>query len=327
MAFQINQFRRALIKWYRRHGRELPWRKTREPYRILVSEFMLQQTQVATVVRYYKHWLQRFPSLTALASAKQNDVLLAWEGLGYYARARNLHATAKLLVDRRRGRFPRSIEQLQRFPGIGKYTAHAVASFAFHEPIPIIEANTARVLSRLFDLRLPIDSSRGKEFLWQNAAALVPKAQAAIYNSALLDLGALVCLPSVPKCAICPVKKFCGAKNPEFLPIKRPRPAAKRLVERHAFVLRNNKLLLTKAASRWREMWILPPLNGASKTNGPVHQTIFPFTNHRVTLQVLRCRLGKIDHRHQRWFSKQKLKSTPIPPPHRRAIEQLLGAA
>jgi A/G-specific adenine glycosylase len=204
-----------LLRWYSKNGRDLPWRDTRDPYRILVSEFMLQQTQVATVVRYYKDWLRRFPSFDALASAKPNDVLHAWQGLGYYARARNLHATAKLVVDRHRGRFPRSIEEMQRFPGIGKYTAHAVASFAFGKPVPIIEANTARVLSRLVDLRLPVDSIRGKEFLWQYAADLMPKARADIYNSALLDLGALVCLPHAPRCTMCPVKKYCRAKNPQ----------------------------------------------------------------------------------------------------------------
>lgn len=323
----VRRFRSALLRWYSKNGRDLPWRDTRDPYRILVSEFMLQQTQVATVVRYYKDWLRRFPSFDALASAKPNDVLHAWQGLGYYARARNLHATAKLVVDRHRGRFPRSIEEMQRFPGIGKYTAHAVASFAFSKPVPIIEANTARVLSRLVDLRLPVDSIRGKEFLWQYAADLMPKARADIYNSALLDLGALVCLPHAPRCTMCPVKKYCRAKNPQSLPIKRPRPATKRLIERHAFILKDNKLLLTSATNRWREMWILPPLNGASKTNGAVYKAVFPFTNHRVTLQVFVRLECKINDLHQRWFSKQELKSIPIPSPHRRAIEQILGAA
>jgi len=350
VTFRKNQFRRALVNWYRRHRRDLPWRKTRDPYRILISEFMLQQTQVATVVRYYKDWLRRFPSFTALASAKQNDVLHAWQGLGYYARARNLHVAAKLVADRHRGHFPRSIEQMQRLPGVGRYTAHAVASFAFDEPVPIIEANTARVLSRVFNLRSPIDSTHGKECLWQNAAVLVPKERAGIYNSALLDLGAVVCLPRAPKCTICPVKKFCRAKNPESLPIKRPPPATKRLVEKHAFIFHNNRLLLTKSITRWREMWILPALNQCSKQDRAVYKAVFPFTNHRVTLQVFLKNKRKIDNgaggsratwtgkrasvdepggesinRHQRWFSRQELDSIPIPSPHRRAINLLLN--
>jgi A/G-specific adenine glycosylase len=322
-----SEFRPRLLRWYRKNGRDLPWRKTRDPYHILVCEFMLQQTQVATVVRYYKDWLRRFPNFGALASAKKNDVLHAWQGLGYYARARNLHATAKLVVDRHQGRFPESIHEMRKFPGIGKYTAHAVATFAFGKSVPIIEANTARVLSRLFDLRSPVDSIRGKEFLWQYAADLMPKARADIYNSALLDLGALVCLPRAPRCAICPVKEFCRAKNPESLPIKRTRPPTKRLIERHALILKNNRLLLTKATSRWREMWILPAVNGCSRNQRPIYRAIFPFTNHRITLQIFHGREQKIDSRAHFWFSKQELKSIPIPSPHRRAIEQLLRAA
>ena len=166
----VRTFRRSLLKWFRRHGRDLPWRHTRDPYTILVSEFMLQQTQVATVMPYYQEWLHRFPDFGSLARASENDILRAWQGLGYYARARNLHATARAIVERHRGRFPRSLEQMQQLPGIGKYTAHAVASFAFNQSVPIVEANTVRVLTRLFDFRESIDSSSGRETLWQYAA-------------------------------------------------------------------------------------------------------------------------------------------------------------
>src|ERR1043166_962002 len=139
--FPKDQFRRTLLRWYRRHGRDLPWRRTRDPYAILVSEFMLQQTQVATVRSYYRAWLKRFPHFAALARASDNDVLRAWQGLGYYRRARNLHATAQLVQDRHRGRFPRDIAAMRALPGVGKYTAHAVASFAFNDSVPIVEAN------------------------------------------------------------------------------------------------------------------------------------------------------------------------------------------
>ncbi|HTL79845.1 MAG TPA: hypothetical protein VL136_10605, partial [Candidatus Babeliales bacterium] len=145
-------FRRPLVRWYRRHGRDLPWRRTRDPYAILVSEVMLQQTQVATVIPYYHDWLRRFPDFRSLARASENEVLRAWQGLGYYSRARNLHTIAKMLGDRLGGNFPREIEQMRKLPGVGKYTAHAVASFAFDQPVPIVEANTARVLARLFNL-------------------------------------------------------------------------------------------------------------------------------------------------------------------------------
>src|SRR2546423_2603501 len=186
-------FRRALLKWYRRHRRDPPWRHTRDPYRILVSEFMLQQTQVVTVLPYYANWLRRFPNFTTLARASQSEVLHAWQGLGYYARARNLQAAARLVKRRHRGRFPTSIDEMRMLPGVGKYTAHAVATFAFDQTVPIVEANSARVLARLFDIRSAIDSTGGQTKLWNYAALLVPKKKSAIYNSALLDLGALVC--------------------------------------------------------------------------------------------------------------------------------------
>jgi A/G-specific adenine glycosylase len=317
-------FRSTLLRWYRHHGRDLPWRRTRDPYPILVSEFMLQQTQVGTVWPYYKKWLQRFPNFAALARASEAEVLHAWQGLGYYARARNLHSTAKRVVDRHRGRFPKLIEQMEQLPGLGQYTAHAVATFAFDQSVAIVEANTSRVLSRLFDLRIPIDSTAGRNALWSRAASLVPEKSAAHYNSALLDLGALICLPRKPRCGICPVKKFCRAKNPESLPIKRPRPETKELVEKHSFIIRNDKLLLEKSTDRWRGMWILPPLNSKSKRNGAIYRAIFPFTNHRITLRVFRWRSPKARKRTQRWFSRHELDSIPMPSPHRRALMALL---
>ena len=328
VAFQINQFRGVLIKWYSRQGRDLPWRRTRDPYAILVSEFMLQQTQVTTVLPYYEDWLRRFPTFTALARAPENDVLHAWQGLGYYTRARNLHATAKLLVNQYGGRLPRKIAEMRKLPGIGKYTAHAVATFALDQSVPIVEANVSRVLSRVFNLRIPVDWAKGRSALWNQATALLPKKSAAQYNSALLDLGALICLPRNPKCGVCPVKNLCRAKDPELLPIKRPQPRIERLIERHALILRQNKVLMQSAEHRWRGMWILPRLNcSRQKTNDPIYEAVFPFTNHRVTLRVFPMRARQILRRGARWFSRHELDSIPIPSPHRRAIEQLLANA
>ena len=319
------EFRRALFRWYRKNGRDLPWRHTRDPYRILVSEFMLQQTQVATVLPYYKNWLRRFPNFATLSRASESEALRGWEGLGYYARARNLHSVAKLVTGHHR-RFPTSIEDMRKLPGVGKYSAHAVATFAFNQAVPIVEANSARVLARLFDIRDPIDSMRGRDALWDRATSLVPKRNAAAYNSALLDLGSLVCLPRNPKCGICPVKKFCRTKNPEALPIKRARARTISLIERHALIIRRNRILLQPAADRWRGMWILPTFNRASRNNGAIYSAIFPFTNHRITLEVFRGGWTKIN-KHRRWFSKSDLSRVPIPSPHRRAIEQLFPAA
>ena len=322
---------RGLLRWYRHHGRDLPWRQTRDPYAILVSEFMLQQTQVAAVRSYYKEWLKRFPDFAALARASENDVLHAWQGLGYYTRARNLHATAKLVQHRHGGRFPRDVAAMRALPGIGKYTAHAVATFAFEQPLPIVEANTTRVLARLFNLQAPIDSARGRQFLWQHAADLVPNRRASDFNSALVDLGALVCLPRKPRCPICPVQRFCRATTPELLPVRRTRPETRSLIENHALVLKNNRILLEKAARRWRGMWILPPLKldrfNRSSLQQPIYKSMFPFTHHRITLRVFRQRARDTKDQAQRWFALPELAAIPIPSPHRRAIVDLLSGA
>src|SRR5713226_8141798 len=318
-------FQRALLGWYREHGRDLPWRRTRDPYAILVSEFMLQQTQVGTVLPYYKDWLRRFPNFAALARASEAEALHAWQGLGYYNRARNLHATAKIVATRHCGYFPKSIDQLQQLPGVGKYTAHAIATFAFDQPVAIIEANTSRLLSRLLDLRIPIDSTAGRNALWNAASTLTPKKAPAAYNSALLDLGALVCLPRQPKCGVCPVKRFCRAKNPKSLPIKKMRSPTLRLTENHAFIVRQKTLLLQQANHRWRGMWILPPLPASLVNRRPVYRSTFPFTNHRVALNVYAHRRWKIDKDSQRWIRVDSLDSIPIPSPHRRAVRYLLS--
>ena len=310
------------MRWFRHRGRDLPWRCTRDPYAILVSELMLQQTQVSTVIPYYNEWFRRFPDFVSLARASENDVLCAWQGLGYYGRARNLQATARAVVDRYRGRLPRSVEQMQQLPGIGKYTAHAVASFALDQPVPIVEANTARVLTRLFDFRESIDSDRGRQTLWQYAARLVPKSNASIYNSALIDLGALVCVARQPRCGICPVEKFCRAKNPQILPVRKSRPRTKRPIEQHAFVVRQGKILLEQSSTRWRGMWILPTLQTRRGSRRPIYKSIFSFTNHRVALVVYRRPAPKTAIPEQQWF--ESIDHVPMPSPHRRAAQALV---
>ena len=319
----IDPFRRSLLRWFRRHGRDLPWRKTRDPYAILVSEFMLQQTQVTTVIPYYNKWLRRFPDFASVARASQNDVLHAWQGLGYYNRARNLHAASKIVQDRHRGIFPDDIAAIRKLPGVGPYTANAVATFAFHQPVPIVETNTARLLGRLFDICAPIDSAIGREKLWKSAAQLVPIRHAALFNSALVDLGALVCLPNKPKCNVCPVKKFCRAKNPESLPIKKSRSRTKRLIERHALVVSNGKILLEQSSARWRGMWILPRLETRA-FGQPVYKTTFPFTHHRIAFVVYRHKTPNRIAPTQQWF--ECIDHIAMPSPHRRAAEALLSA-
>jgi len=287
---------------------------------------MLQQTQVATVLPYYKEWLRRFPNFDTLARAAENDVLHAWQGLGYYVRARNLHAAAKIISTKYGGRCPSTTDDLRSLPGVGRYTAHAIVGFAFDQSVPLVEANTTRVLARLFNLQTPIDRTAGREALWNHARTLIPKRSPCLYNSALIDLGALICLPR-PKCAICPVKTFCRAVNPETLPIKKARPQTKRLIENHALVVRKGRILLQRAERRWRGMWILPPLQVRSATERPVHISIFPFTHHRITLKIFGPSTRKISQPAQRWFDIDSLDSIPIPSPHRRALWQLFIAA
>ena len=323
----VRAFHRSLFRWHRRHGRDLPWRRTRDPYEILVSEFMLQQTQVATVIPFYHQWLRRFPNLGSLARASENDVLRAWQGLGYYARARNLHATAKTVMDRFGGNFPREIEQMRQLPGIGKYTAHAVASFAFNQSVPIVEANTARVLARLFNLRESIDSDAGRKRLWQYGASLLPKSDAATFNSALLDLGALICVARKPRCEICAVKTFCRAKSPAALPVRRSRPEMRQLIEIHALIVRQGRILLEQSRHRWRGMWILPRIeHDRSKQRcfqqRAVYESVFPFTHHRVTLSVYRRPAPKRITPGQQWF--KSIEEIAMPSPHRRAVDTLL---
>jgi A/G-specific adenine glycosylase len=286
---------------------------------------MLQQTQVTTVLPYYNEWLRRFPDFSALALAPESSVLHGWQGLGYYTRARNLHALAKIVVRKRGGVLPDKIDNLRALPGVGRYTANAVATFAFDQSVPLVEANIARVMARLFDVRDPIDATRGREIIWRHAADLLPAREAALHNSALMDLGALICTARAPKCRICPVSKFCRSQDRETLPIKKLRLPLKELTEAHVFIFHRNRILLEQSSGRWRGMWIFPRARSRQRRR-PVHVSIFPFTNHRITLKIFAHRSSRLRTKAQRWFSTAQLASTPLPSPHRRAIADLLNA-
>src|SRR5216110_123150 len=204
-------FTRKVLAWYARAGRDLPWRRTRDPYRVLVSEFMLQQTQVSRVREYYPRFLERFPDLGSLARAPARAVREAWDGLGYYARARNLHELAKCVTRRHDGTLPDEPEELRELPGVGPYTAGAVASFAYEKPVPAVDTNVNRVLRRVFIGDGGRGTRNGLKRVWQLAAALVPKngKQAWKFNQAVMELGALVCVARKPKCPECPVRPVC----------------------------------------------------------------------------------------------------------------------
>jgi A/G-specific adenine glycosylase len=322
-------FRRKLNRWFLRNKRDLPWRQSHDPYAVLVSEIMLQQTQAATVVPYYNRWLRLFPTIRALAATTESDILYAWQGLGYYARARNLHRCAKLIVEKFGGRLPNDPNDLKSLPGIGRYTANAIAVFAFGKSLPIVEANTARVLSRLFNIRASIDSSFGRQKLWDASAKLVPQKGARDFQNAMMDLGALICTAHNPRCQICPVKNFCRARDPASLPRKGKRAAIVPLTESHRFCTTGDAVLLEQCHQRWRGMWILPPLKldglKPSSLQRPVYVSVFPFTHHRVKLRVFRQPAREIDAGSQRWFLTDALDAIPMPSPHRRAINALLA--
>ena len=207
-------FKRRLLTWFRREGRDLPWRRTRDPYRVLVSEFMLQQTQVSRVQQYYQPFLTRYPTVTALAKARPKAVREAWEGLGYYRRAENLHALARTVAATHDGQIPEDIDALRRLPGVGAYTAGAVATFAYERPAAAVDTNVARVLQRVFRLRAKAGAATTRR-IHRLASRLQPRRgkTAWEFNQALMDLGALVCTARAPRCPSCPVRPACRTGN------------------------------------------------------------------------------------------------------------------
>jgi A/G-specific adenine glycosylase len=269
--------------------------------------------------------MRRFPNFAAVAAASEQEVLHAWQGLGYYARARNLRATAVAVLERYQGHFPRHLEAIEALPGIGRYTSRAVTTFAFDRSVPIVEANIARLLTRVLNIQIPIDTSLGRETLWAGAQELLPKHGPATYNSALMDLGALVCVAR-PKCEICPVKGFCRATDPAALPRKKPPAALQLLEEHHTLSVHRNRVLLEQSHNRWRGMWMLPRLQKPAAAGVPIHVSRFPFTHHRITLKVFR-RPGRahVVKPSQRWFPVTAMDSIPLPSPHRRALAEILA--
>lgn len=204
-------FQKDLLKWFDKHQRSLPWRKDYRPYDVWISEIMLQQTQMETVLPYYNRWMKSFPSVKALANASEEKVMKHWQGLGYYSRARNLHAGAKLINNKFKGEFPSNYDEILAIKGIGRYTAGAVASIAFNQDKPIVDGNVLRVLSRIYAIDKPIDVPANKETFWKLAEELIPAGKARYFNQAMMELGALICTSSSPKCSICPVASHCRA--------------------------------------------------------------------------------------------------------------------
>ncbi len=262
MIRSLSTFRRRLLQWYARHGRELPWRGA-DAYQVWISEIMLQQTTVAAVKPYFERFLAAFPTVTALAAADEEDVLRLWEGLGYYSRARNLRRAAQLVVREHGGRVPDDVDSLQALPGIGRYTAGAIASFAYDRREPIVEANTLRLHSRLLAYTGDPRSRQGQDALWTFAREVLPRSGAGRFNQALMDLGAMVCTPVVPRCDACPVRSDCAAFAAGLqseIPRAKPRPRITELTEAAVVVVKGGRCLLRRRGPDewWTGLWDFP---------------------------------------------------------------------
>jgi A/G-specific adenine glycosylase len=245
----VSDIRRRLLSWYRANKRAMPWRETRDPYAIWISEAMLQQTRVETVIPYWERFLARFPDVHALATADGDDVLGCWAGLGYYSRARNLQAAARVIDQEYGGRVPDDVETLQSLPGIGRYTAGAVASIAFDRPAPIVDGNVKRVLCRLLGIREDVAKPAVVERLWSEAESLVQGRSPGDFNQAMMELGATLCLPKQPRCEQCPVSASCDARargDAEQLPIKAKKRAPRAVEGVVALLLRSGKALAVR---------------------------------------------------------------------------------
>ena len=297
----LRRFRRQLLNWYRTNQRPLPWRVSRDPYRVWISEIMLQQTRVAAVLEHYRKFLKRFPSIRALASANETDVLAAWSGLGYYRRARMMHRAARLLAEEQNATLPRSSIELRQLPGIGRYTANAVSSIAFDEPVAVVDGNVERVLTRLL----------GRGFsqveLWSRAQSLLDAEHPGDFNQAIMELGATVCVPGAPLCGTCPVKRWCASRGagqnkgkPKVRPLRRS--ASLLLAERQG------ALLLRQRSSDERlmpGMWELPQLS-RKPAGTPLLTVRHSITTTAWTVHVFQRRLPRAGI-NERWITFRKL--------------------
>ena len=293
---------KVLLEWYSRERRSLPWRETQDPYRIWVSEMMLQQTRVAAVLEYYRRFLATFPDVFALAEATEAEVLAAWTGLGYYRRARAMHAAARKIVTELGGKFPSSSSALAELPGIGRYTAAAVASIAFGQPAAVVDGNVERVLVRL----LGKDLARGDE-IWHAADELLPSKNPGDWNQAMMELGATLCLPVGAKCLLCPLRHWCADPGRQ---IRKDKPARTKRQLVFGLAERRGSVYLVRRKSDERvmaRMWELP----STEVNGsPILRTRHSITNSDYEVTVFSIKSS--DVRGGKWFSSKALAPLPV---------------
>jgi A/G-specific adenine glycosylase len=277
-------FRRKLLAWYGRHARDLPWRKSRDPYRVWVSEIMLQQTRVAAVIAHYHEFLRRFPTVQQLARSRESSVLAAWSGLGYYRRARMLHAAARVVVREMGGNFPATAEGLRELPGVGRYTAAAIASIAFGEPVAVVDGNVERVLERILGRRIAGDA------IWNAADDLLDRKQAGDFNQAMMELGATVCTPRAPACLTCPVIDLCATRGELAGSAKAARQ--KKCQIHYTLDCRDGKVFLVQRpqdVSLMPGMWELPEMADGHRASSPSFTLRHSITVTDYTVHVWRA--------------------------------------
>jgi A/G-specific adenine glycosylase len=324
-----DDFRIALGDWFSGEGKDYPWRRTSDPYAVLVSEMMLQQTRVAHVLGkgYFTRFLEEFPDVKSLAAADDSRLLKAWEGLGYYRRARMLRATAAAVLNDHGGIFPDDNAALLALPGIGPYTAAALLSFAFGKPSALVDGNVDRLLSRLMVDAAPIDASATRKRHTKWARALCDPQNPRRHHYAMMELGQTLCRPGVPRCELCPVAKFCEARDPQNLPIKKKRAEVTVLSE-HAIWLHDAEgrvLLHRESGSRRNGLWKLPLRSQQECAGSPlIFSDTYTITRYKVLLNV-HAGAGHQPGEGDEWISREELASIPMAAPFRRAIQRLLA--
>ena len=325
-----------LLSWYNKNKRTLPWRGHPDPYAVWVSEIMLQQTRVETVIPYFEKWMRLFPTVKTLAKADEQKVLNAWEGLGYYSRARNLHKAARIVEKEYKGKLPQDLDALIKLPGIGRYTVGAIASIAFGMDEPALDGNLKRVYARLFDLSIPVDSSEGETFLWKIAKDNLPKGNAGDFNQALMDLGATICVPKRPRCLTCPLMKECKAfenGTQELRPVKRSKKDVPHRIHAAGVIIKRGKVLLAQRPSKGLlgGMWEFPngrvsgdPARGLAKAlktgyslkvqkREAVIVVQHAYTHFKLTEHVFLCDLlSKSSNKKLNWVSLMELDKYPM---------------
>jgi len=347
------KIQRKLLDWFHKHGRDLPWRRTRDPYAIWISEIMLQQTQVDTVIPYYQRFLKSFPTVRRLAEADLSKVLKAWEGLGYYSRARNLHRASQVLSSHLKGKIPDTIEGLLNIPGIGRYTAGAILSIAYNKEAPILDGNVKRVLARLFAISGDIREKETGQTLWTLSESLIPQGYAGSFNQALMDLGAMVCTPRNPLCLRCPLQRLCKAKaqgKPERYPLKAAKKRIPRVDAFSVLIERNGKLLVRQRPPEGLlgGLWEFPNWKTEDKrglrsklrlrnhikkelgVNVKVKESIGTFqqtfSHFKLTLHVFQCESSNLDkNRGGKWIPIQNLDQLAMSRIHRRIAEMVMN--